>query len=141
MAQLGVVAAATISVLSMKCFLIVPCLRRRAPHHCGDPDPSRTIGRTSVVFLKHLGSQRFWKVNKHGAFSIHRKALGLRPNDQKLPSRNVASFGFLLIGATNGPIKLTTTGTFASKNDLRVLEIELKKRSISKVLSGHWLSS
>ena len=33
-------------------------------------------------FLKRLGSQRFWRVNKHGAFSILRKALGLRPNDQ-----------------------------------------------------------
>ena len=47
---LAVVAAATISVLSMKYFLTVPCLRRRAPHPCGDPDPYRTIGRTSVVF-------------------------------------------------------------------------------------------
>ena len=35
-------------------FLTVPCLRRRAPHHCGDPDPYRTIGRTSVVFLSPL---------------------------------------------------------------------------------------
>ena len=33
-------------------------------------------------FLKPPGSQRFWKVSKHGAFSIPRKALGLRPNDQ-----------------------------------------------------------
>ena len=33
-------------------------------------------------FLKPLGSQRFWKVSKHGAFSNRRKALGLRPNDQ-----------------------------------------------------------
>ena len=32
----------------------------------------------------------------------------------------------LLIGATNGPIKLTTTGTFASKNDLRILHTVLK---------------
>ena len=38
----------------MKCSLIVPCLRRRAPHHCGDPDPSRTIGHTSVDFSNHL---------------------------------------------------------------------------------------
>ena len=30
-------------------FLTVPCLRRRALHLCGDPDPSRTIGRTFVV--------------------------------------------------------------------------------------------
>ena len=50
MAPLGVVAAVTISVLSMKYFLTVPCRRCRAPHRCGDLDPSRTIGWTSVVF-------------------------------------------------------------------------------------------
>ena len=33
-------------------------------------------------FLKPPGSQRFWKVNKHGAFSIPRQALGLRSSDQ-----------------------------------------------------------
>ena len=33
-------------------------------------------------FLKPLGSQHFWKVHKHGAFSIPRKSLGLRPIDQ-----------------------------------------------------------
>ena len=33
-------------------------------------------------FLKPQGSQRFWRVNKHDAFSHPRKALGLRPNDQ-----------------------------------------------------------
>ena len=51
MAQLGVVVAATISVLLTKPLLIVPYLRRWAPLLCGDPDPSRTIGLTSVVFL------------------------------------------------------------------------------------------
>ena len=33
-------------------------------------------------FLKPPGSQKFWKVSKHGAFSILRQALGLRANDQ-----------------------------------------------------------
>ena len=33
-------------------------------------------------YLKPPGSQRSWKVNKHGAFSIPRKTLGLRPTDQ-----------------------------------------------------------
>ena len=33
-------------------------------------------------FLKPPGCQRSWKVNKHGAFSIPRKSLGLRPTDQ-----------------------------------------------------------
>ena len=47
---------------------------------------------------------------------------------------------FLLIGATNGPIKLTTTGTFALKNDLRILQTVLKN-DISEVMSDHSLSS
>ena len=38
------------SVLLIKCFLIAPCLRHQAPHRCGDPDPSRTIGLMSVHF-------------------------------------------------------------------------------------------
>ena len=33
-------------------------------------------------FLKPPCSQRFWKVNKHGAFSIPRKSLGLPPTNQ-----------------------------------------------------------
>ena len=47
--------------------LIVPCLRLCGlPHHCGDPDPSRTSGQTSEDF-SNAGSQKVqWKVNKHG---------------------------------------------------------------------------
>ena len=45
------------------------------------------------------------------------------------------------IGTTNGPIKLTTTGTSALRNDLRVLDMELKKRHINEVMSDHSLSS
>ena len=33
-------------------------------------------------FLKPPGSDRYWKVRTHGAFSIPRTALGLRPTDQ-----------------------------------------------------------
>ena len=82
MAQPGVVAVATILVLSMKYFLTLRCLRRRAPHHCGDPVPYRTIGRMSVVFSSPPRFQRFWKLIKQGAFSIPRQALGLRSSDQ-----------------------------------------------------------
>ena len=53
MEQRGVVAAETISVLLMKPFLIVLYLRHRAPHRCGDPDPFRTTGQTSVDFSSH----------------------------------------------------------------------------------------
>ena len=56
MVQLGVVAAVTISVLLMKPLLIALYLRRRAPHHCGDLDPFRTIRRMYVVLLKPPGS-------------------------------------------------------------------------------------
>ena len=52
MAQPGVVASVTIAVLLTKPLLIVLCLHRRTPLPCGDLDPPRTIGLTSVVFLK-----------------------------------------------------------------------------------------
>ena len=52
MGQRGDVAAETISVLLMKPFLIVLCLRHRAPRRCGDPDPFRTTGQT-VDFSSH----------------------------------------------------------------------------------------
>ena len=67
------------------------------------------------------GSQRFWEVNKPGAFSVPRQALGLRSSDQ-----SCHGFCILLIGTTSGPSKLTTTGTFASRNDRRVLHTVLK---------------
>ena len=65
MEQRGVVAAETISVLLMKPLLIVPCLRHRAPNRCGDPDPFRTTGQTSVHFSNHpfstiLESEQTW---------------------------------------------------------------------------------
>ena len=45
-------------------------------------------------FLKPPGSQRFWKVNKHGAFSIPRQALGLRSSDRP-PSSGQVTFTVL----------------------------------------------
>ena len=78
----GDVEAETTSVLLMRPLLIVPCLRHRAPHHCGDLDLFWSIGQTSADFSNHLVLNAFWKVHKHGAFSIPRKTLGLRPIDQ-----------------------------------------------------------
>ena len=82
MAPRGVVAAVTISVLSMKYLLIVPCLRRRAPHHCGDLDPFRTIGLMSLVFSSPLALSASGESINMVLFSIPRQALGLRPSDQ-----------------------------------------------------------
>ena len=46
--------------------------------------PHTTVDMWADVcgFLKPPGSQRCWKVSKHGAFSIPRETLGLRPTDQ-----------------------------------------------------------
>ena len=82
MEQLGDVAATTISVLLMKPLLIVPCLRHRASQPLWGPGSIPNNWADVCGFLKPPASQRFWKVSKHGAFSIPRKALGLRPNDQ-----------------------------------------------------------
>ena len=50
----GDIAAKTTSVLLTKHLRTVPCLRHRAPHHCGDLDPFRTSGQTSVDFSNYL---------------------------------------------------------------------------------------
>ena len=42
-------------------FLIVPCLRHRAPHHCGDLVSFRTIGQTSADFSNHRVFNAFGK--------------------------------------------------------------------------------
>ena len=77
-------------------------------------------------FLKPPGSQRFWKVNGHGAFPIPRQPLGLRPNDQSCHHETS------LIGTISGIIKLTTMGTFASRNDQRALGVELQNATSAK---------
>ena len=78
MVQLGVVAAVTISVLLMRLLLIVLCLRRQAPNVC--------------EFLKPPGSQRFWKVNKHGAFSKPRQSSRVTRQWSKLPQGTSSEF-------------------------------------------------
>ena len=55
MVQLGDVATVTISVLLMKPLLIVPCLRHRATHHCGDPDPSWWFEESTHLALNVSG--------------------------------------------------------------------------------------
>ena len=45
-----------------------------------------------VCFLKPLGSENFWKVNRHGAYSIPLQASWITRQWSKLPSWDVASF-------------------------------------------------
>ena len=140
MEQLRDVAAETISVLLMKPFLIVPCLRHRAPHRCGDLDTSRTIGLTYVDFSNPPGSQRFWKVNKHGAFSTPRQALGLRPNDQSCHHETWLHLHF--VGWNNKwNHQAYCNGNIRLKEGLASSGYGAQKRRISEVLSDHSLSS
>ena len=54
MEQRGDAATETTSVLSTKTLRAALCQRRRALHHCGDPDRSQTTGLTFVASLNFL---------------------------------------------------------------------------------------
>ena len=81
MVQLGVVAAATMSVLLMKYFADCALPTPPGPTPLWGPGSIPNNWADVCGFLKPPGSQKYWKV-KHGAFSIPRQALGLRANDQ-----------------------------------------------------------
>ena len=86
-----------------------------APHHCGDPDPSRTIGRTSVVFISLLAPIDSGKWVSMVHFPSRGNPLVYVPPTKAAITKR----GFIctsLIGTISRIIKLTTTGTFASKN-------------------------
>ena len=98
-----------------------------------DLDPYRTIGRTS-------GSQRFGKVNKHGAFSIPRQALDLRSSDQSCHHETWLHLQFVEWSNQwnheahyNGNIRLKERPASSGNR--------APKRNISEVLSDHSLSS
>ena len=91
-------------------------------------------------FLKPPGSQRFWKVNKHGAFSIQRKTPGLRPNDQSCHHETWLHWT-LLIGATRGPGKTVCEQRISLKERPAECAYGNPKRRISEIMSDHSLSS
>ena len=124
----------------MKPFLIVPCPRHRAPHRCGDPDPIRTTGQTSVASSNHRVLNAFGKKNKHGAFSIPRKVLGLRPNDQSCHHETWMHIDFVDWSSKwshqdyyEGNIRLKERPAGSSYGT--------HKRHISEIMSDHSLSS
>ena len=85
MEQHGDAATETTSVLSTKPLPTAHCQRHRATPLWG-PGSIPNNWADVCGFLKPPDSDRYWKVRMHAAFSIPRKTLGLRPNDQKLPS-------------------------------------------------------
>ena len=95
---------------------------------------------SALSSFKPRGSHLFWKVQKHGAFSIPRKTLGLRPNDQSCHHETWLHPDFVDWSKT------------WSKQDVHEQRISLKerpadcsygnpKRRISEVMSDHSLSS
>ena len=82
MEQHGDAATGTTSVLSTKLLQTARCQRRRAVTPLWRPGSIPNNWADVCGFLEPPDSDRYWKVRLHGAFSIPRKTLGLRPTDQ-----------------------------------------------------------
>ena len=129
MEQHGDAATQTTSALSTKLLRTARRHRRRAPRHCGDPDRFQTIGLTL-----------YWKVRMHGAFSIPRKSLCLRPTDQSCHHETWLHLDF---------VDWRNTQSHHQEPGRRILLKERptacpcgqQTRRISEVMSDHSLSS
>ena len=103
------------------------------------PGPPPLLGPGSIPdngadvcgFLKPPGSQRFRKVNKHGAFSIPRRKLGLRPTDQSCHHDTWLHLDFV-DQAIPGPEKMIMNGIFLSKNGLQICHTGTKHDVLAK---------
>ena len=106
-----------------------------------DAGPHTIVGPGSIPsnwadvcgFLKLPGSQRFWKVSKHGAFSIPRQALGLRSSDQSCHHETWLHLHFV-----DWNNKWSQQAHY--NGNIRLKE-RPQKRHISELLSDHSLSS
>ena len=136
----GDAATETTSVLSTKLLQTMHCRRYWAVHHCGDPGSIPNNRADVCGFLEPSGSDRYCKVRMRGAFSIPRKVLGLRPNDQSCHHETWLHLDFL-----------DWRNTFSQRgaHDRRILLEErpaplhqgAQKRRISDIMSDHSLSS
>ena len=103
----------------------------QTPHHCGNPDPSRTIGRMSVVFSSLLVLRNSGKLANMALFQYLDRLSVYAPVIKAVIMRR----GFIcnsLTGVTCGTVRLTTTGTVASQNVLRILEIVLPNLTFAR---------
>ena len=91
-------------------------------------------------FLKPPGSHRFWKVHKHGAFSIRRKTLGLRPTDQSCHHETWLHLDFV-----DWNNRWSKHDAYEQHSSLKERPADYShgnsKRRISEVMSDHALSS
>ena len=128
MVQRGDAATETTSVLSTKPLLTTHCQR-----HLGDPDQF-------PGFLKPPGSDLYWKVRMHGAFSVPRKALGLRPNDQSCHHETCLHLDFVDWRNTHSHHEEPDRRIFLKERPALPLQ-GAQKRKISDVMTDHSLSS
>ena len=91
-------------------------------------------------FLKPPGSQRFWKVSKHGAFSISRQALGLRSSDQSCHHETWLHLHFVDWN-NKWDHQAHYQGNIRLKERPASSGNRAQKRHISELLSDHSLSS
>ena len=112
------------------------------------PGPTPLWGPVSIPnnwadacgFLKPPYSDRYWKVRIHGAFSIPRKTVGLRPPDQSCHHETRSHLDF---------VDWRSTQSQHDEHDRRILLKERptpyqygqQKRRISDIMSDHSLSS
>ena len=91
-------------------------------------------------FLKPPGSDLYWKVRMHGAFSVPRKALGLRPNDQSCHHETWLHLDFVDWRNTHSHHEEPDRRIFLKERPALPLQ-GAQKRKISDVMSDHSLSS
>ena len=92
-------------------------------------------------FLKPPGSDRYWTVRMRGAFSIPRKALGLRPNDQSCHHETWFHLDFFDWRSTQSQHDEHDRRIFLKERPAACSYGHHQKRRISEVMSDHSLSS
>ena len=90
-------------------------------------------------FLKPPDSDQFWKVRKHGAFSIPRKALGLRPTDHSCHHETWLHLDF--VDWKWSQPRLDESDRVQLKERPTPYQYGQRKRRISDVFGDHSLSS
>ena len=91
-------------------------------------------------FLKRLGSDQYWKVRLHGAFSIPHEALGLRPTDQSCHTRDITPPRIRRL-AQRSITSRRTRSTNSLERTSCAVPLRPAERRISDIMSDHSLSS
>ena len=135
----GDAATETTSVLWTKLLPTAHCQRHRALHH-GGPGSIPNSWADVCGFLNPPGSDRYWKERMRGAFSISRKVLKLRPNDQSCHHETWLHLDFVDWRNTRSQQGEHDRRIFL-KERLTPLHQAAQKRRISDIMSDHSLSS